>query len=112
MKRSIRDYLLTLVLAILVFAVAAFFLIRAGETLMGDVVEKIGSDEPVTVPENEEPQQCVFAGIITILVETLWIVTSGLITEILRVTLNIRTCHVGSIEQTVTEDFVLGSVSP
>lgn len=56
MKRSIRDYLLTLFLAILVFAVVAFFLIRAAETLMGDVVEKIGSEEPVQAEQEKEPE--------------------------------------------------------
>lgn len=43
MKRSLRDYLLTLAVAIVVFTVAAIFLIRAAEGLMGDVVNKIGS---------------------------------------------------------------------
>ena len=50
MKRSWRDFLLTLCLAILIFTVVAFFLIRIAEGLMGDLFTKIGSDyEPETV---------------------------------------------------------------
>ena len=58
MKRSLRDYLLTLVLAIVIFAIVAVFLIQAAEGLMTDVVEKIGSDEkePEQV-ETSEPVQ-------------------------------------------------------
>ncbi|MBR5295953.1 MAG: LCP family protein [Clostridia bacterium] len=44
MKRSLRDYLLTLVLAVVIFSVAAVFLIEAAEGLMKDVVTKIGSE--------------------------------------------------------------------
>ncbi|MBR2615848.1 MAG: LCP family protein [Clostridia bacterium] len=43
MKRSVRDYLLTLCVAVVFFAVVAFFLLQAAEGLMGDVVQKIGS---------------------------------------------------------------------
>ncbi len=57
MKRSLRDYLLTLCIAILIFTVTAFFLIQAAEGLMGDVIGKIGSqgetvttEEPSTLP--------------------------------------------------------------
>ncbi len=64
MKRSLRDYLLTLVLAIVIFAVVAVFLIQAAEGLMTDVVNKIGSDEkaPEQVEtsepvQNEQPEQ-------------------------------------------------------
>ncbi len=45
MKQSLRDYLITVCLALVIFAVVAFFLIRAGEGLMGDVVHKIGSEK-------------------------------------------------------------------
>lgn len=40
MKRSLRDYLLTLCLAVIIFIIVAFFLIRAAEGLMGDVINK------------------------------------------------------------------------
>lgn len=43
MKRSLKDYLITLVAAVVVFAVVAFFLIGAAESLMGAVVEKVAS---------------------------------------------------------------------
>jgi LCP family protein required for cell wall assembly len=45
MKRSLRDYLITLLLAIVIFSAVAVFLIQAAEGLMEDVVVKIGSDE-------------------------------------------------------------------
>lgn len=48
MKRSLRDYLLTLAVAVAVFTVVAVFLIRAAEGLMGDVVNKIGAQEEET----------------------------------------------------------------
>jgi LCP family protein required for cell wall assembly len=66
MKRSLRDYLLTLGLAVLIFTVVAFFLIQAAEGLMGDVVNKIGSEnvtqtqtseEVSTLPSGETPPQ-------------------------------------------------------
>ncbi len=57
MKRSLRDYLLTLVLAIVVFAIVAVFLIQAAEGLMKDVVTKIGSDEEA--PEQVETSEPV-----------------------------------------------------
>ncbi len=66
MKRSLRDYLLTLGLAVLIFTVVAFFLIQAAEGLMGDVVNKIGSEnvtqtqtseEVSTLPVGETPSQ-------------------------------------------------------
>lgn len=41
MKRSLKDFLLTLVISIVIFAVVAFFLIRAAEGLMGDVVGSV-----------------------------------------------------------------------
>ncbi|MBQ3074844.1 MAG: LCP family protein, partial [Clostridia bacterium] len=44
MKRSLRDYLVTLLLAIVIFSVVAVFLIQAAEGLMEDVVIKIGSE--------------------------------------------------------------------
>ncbi len=58
MKRSLRDYLVTLVLAVLVFAVVSVFLIKAAEGLMSDVVDKIGSEgetQEETVTEEKEP---------------------------------------------------------
>lgn len=64
MKRSLRDYLLTLVLAIVIFAIVAVFLIQAAEGLMKDVVNKIDSDEKMPEEvvtsepvQNEEPVQ-------------------------------------------------------
>jgi len=60
MKRSLRDYLLTLAVAVAIFTVVAVFLIRAAEGLMGDVVNKIGAQEEETnteeslVPETQE----------------------------------------------------------
>lgn len=63
MKRSLRDYLVTLVLAVLVFAVVSVFLIQAAEGLMSDVVQKIGSEgetqtqeETVTGGSNSVPE--------------------------------------------------------
>ena len=44
MKRSLRDYLITLLLGIVIFSAVAVFLIQAAEGLMEDVVIKIGSD--------------------------------------------------------------------
>ncbi len=41
MKRSLRDYLFTLLIAIVIFTVAAFFLISYAEGLMGDVIENV-----------------------------------------------------------------------
>lgn len=43
MKQSLRDFLLTLLISIIVFAVVAFFLIQAAEGLMGDVVGNVRS---------------------------------------------------------------------
>ena len=57
-------------------------------------------------------QQRVLAGISTILVEALRIVTSGLVAEVLGVTLNVRACYVGSIEQAVAENLILSSIGP
>lgn len=51
MKRSWRDFLLTLCLAILIFTVVAFFLIRLAEGLMGDLFTKIGSDHETETVE-------------------------------------------------------------
>lgn len=51
MKRSWRDFLLTLCLAILIFTVVAFFLIRLAEGLMGDLFTKIGSDHETETME-------------------------------------------------------------
>ncbi|MBR4288822.1 MAG: LCP family protein [Clostridia bacterium] len=48
MKRSLRDYLLTLAVGAAIFTVVAIFLIRAAEGLMGDVVHKIGAQEEET----------------------------------------------------------------
>lgn len=60
MKRSLRDYLVTLLLSIVIFSAAAVFLIQAAEELMEDVVIKIGSDvsEEEAAPE-EKPQESV-----------------------------------------------------
>lgn len=41
MKQSLKDFLLTLVISIVIFAVAAFFLITAAEGLMNDVVGNV-----------------------------------------------------------------------
>ena len=41
MKRSLRDFLFTLFIAVVIFSVAAFFLLRSVEGLMGDLVTKI-----------------------------------------------------------------------
>ena len=38
MKQSMKDFLLTLVISVVIFAIVAFFLIQAAEGLMGDVV--------------------------------------------------------------------------
>ncbi len=65
MKRSLRDYLLTLAVAIAVFTVVAVFLIRAAEGLMGDVVHKIGAQEEETKTEEgltPETQESLPAG--------------------------------------------------
>lgn len=51
MKRSLRDYLMTLCIAVLIFTVVAFFLIQAAEGLMGDVIGKIGSEGEVATQE-------------------------------------------------------------
>lgn len=69
MKRSLRDYLVTLLLGIVIFSVVAVFLIQAAEGLMEDVVIKIGSEGeaveeiPVTqeapLPGGETDQQPV-----------------------------------------------------
>ncbi len=62
MRRSIRDYLVTLCLGIFIFTVVAFFLIRAAEGLMVDVVDKIGSEgqtQTEEVPETQVPDQPV-----------------------------------------------------
>ncbi len=56
MKRSLRDYLMTLFLAVLIFSVVGVFLIQAAEGLMEDVVVKIGSEAETQeeVPATEE----------------------------------------------------------
>lgn len=56
MKRSVRDYLLTLILALVIFSVVAFFLIRAAESLMGDVMDKIETQKE-NQPETLEAAQ-------------------------------------------------------
>ncbi len=45
MKRSIRDYFIALLLAIVVFSALGIFLIQAAEGLMTDVISKIGSQD-------------------------------------------------------------------
>lgn len=55
MKRSLRDYLMTLCLAVLIFTIVAIFLIQAAEGLMQDVVTKIGSEGTETVEKVPEP---------------------------------------------------------
>ena len=62
MKRSLRDYLVTLILGIVVFSVIAVFLIQAAEGLMEDVVTKIGSEadpdaEQVQTKEDPAPEK-------------------------------------------------------
>ena len=64
MKRSFRDFLVTLALALLVFAIVSIFLVKAAEGLMGDVVEKVGSQgetqeevEEAVEPEAENPEE-------------------------------------------------------
>lgn len=42
MKRSLRDFLLTLIIAVVIFAVVAVFLVSFVENLFGDVVDKVG----------------------------------------------------------------------
>ncbi|MBR5742808.1 MAG: LCP family protein [Clostridia bacterium] len=54
MKRSLRDFLFTLFLAVVIFSVAAFFLLRSVEGLMGDLINKINhTDSVVTISETE-----------------------------------------------------------
>ena len=54
MKRSLRDFLFTLFIAVVIFSVAAFFLLRSVEGLMGDLVNKINhTDSVVTIPETQ-----------------------------------------------------------
>ncbi|MBR7165244.1 MAG: hypothetical protein IKD18_03100 [Clostridia bacterium] len=60
MKRSIRDFLLTLILALVIFSVVAFFLIRAAESLMGDVMDKIETQKE-NLPETQEVAQTLEA---------------------------------------------------
>lgn len=61
MKQSLRDFLLTLLISIVVFAVVAFFLIQAAEGLMGDVVGNVrssrdkGKDLPAMNETAENP---------------------------------------------------------
>ena len=55
MMRSLRDYLMTLCLAVLIFAIVAIFLIQAAEGLMQDVVTKIGEEGTETVEKIPEP---------------------------------------------------------
>ena len=58
MKRSLRDYLVTLLLGIVIFSVVAVFVIQAAEGLMEDVVIKIGSNadpDAEQVQTKEEP---------------------------------------------------------
>ena len=57
MKRSVRDYLVTLALAVLVFAIVSIFLIQAAEGLMGDVVHKIGSEGETETQEEKETEK-------------------------------------------------------
>ena len=54
MKRSFRDYFISLLLAIVVFAVVGVFLIQAAEGLMTDVVTKIGSEDAPVEKVTEE----------------------------------------------------------
>ena len=54
MKRSFRDYLITLLLAIVVFSVVAVFLIQAGQGLMSDVISKLGSSESTVMDPNSQ----------------------------------------------------------
>lgn len=54
MKRSFRDYFISLLLAIVVFAVVGVFLIQAAEGLMTDVVTKIGSEDAPAEKVTEE----------------------------------------------------------
>lgn len=58
MKRSFRDFLVTLILALLVFAIVSIFIVKAAEGLMGDVVEKVGSQgEKKEEVIEEEPKE-------------------------------------------------------
>ena len=54
MKRSLRDYLLTLCLAVVIFIIVAFFLIRAAEGLMGDVIHKTRGVESAQTSQTEQ----------------------------------------------------------
>ncbi len=64
MKRSARDYVLTLTLAVVVFAVVAFFLYQIAQSLMGDVINKIGSEgeNPTTQEQNDDGSTPVGGG--------------------------------------------------
>lgn len=57
-------------------------------------------------------QKGVLVGECTVLIELLGIVAARLVGKVLRVTLNVGTSHVGCIEKTVAEHFVLCSISP
>ncbi len=54
MKRSFKDYLLTFCFSLVVFTLAAVFVIHAAEGLMGDVVVKIGSSASSNPVEEEK----------------------------------------------------------
>ena len=61
MKRSVRDFFLTLLVSVVIFAVAAFSLIGIAEGLMSDVVDKIdeagveGSENTTETSETSAP---------------------------------------------------------
>ena len=61
MKRSLRDFFLTLLISVVIFAVAAFSLIGIAEGLMSDVVDKIdeageeGGESPSTTEGESLP---------------------------------------------------------
>ena len=56
MKRSLRDFLFTLFISVVIFSIAAFFVLSFVENLMVDVVEKVQDTEkkqPETVQTAE-----------------------------------------------------------
>ena len=70
MKRSLRDYLVTLLLGIVIFSVVAVFVIQAAEGLMEDVVIKIGSNaepdaEQVQTKEEPAPDEGIQQEVVT-----------------------------------------------
>lgn len=53
--RTLRDFLFTFFIAVLIFSVAAFFLYNSIDGLMGDLVDKINSNPAVVSTADAEP---------------------------------------------------------